>query len=72
MDETEVTNLSWLEYLYWPDRVFGADYPEIYKKALPDTLVWRSKLAFNEPYTEYYLRHPAYRDYPVVGVNWFG
>jgi sulfatase modifying factor 1 len=19
---------------------------------------------------EYYLRHPAYRDYPVVGVNW--
>jgi hypothetical protein len=33
-------------------------------------LVWRSKLAFNEPYVEYYLRHPAYRDYPVVGVNW--
>ncbi|HPF90369.1 MAG TPA: SUMF1/EgtB/PvdO family nonheme iron enzyme, partial [Flavobacteriales bacterium] len=58
------------EYLYWLDRVFAADYPEIYKKALPDTLVWRSKLAFNEPYVEYYLRHPAYRDYPVVGVNW--
>lgn len=70
MDEVEVTNFYWLEYLYWLDRVFGADYPEIYKKALPDTLVWRSKLAFNEPYVEYYLRHPAYRDYPVVGVNW--
>jgi len=42
----------------------------VYKKALPDTLVWREKLAYNEPYTEYYLRHPSYRDYPVVGVSW--
>lgn len=70
MDETEVTNMHWLEYLYWTKRVYGLDYPEIYTKALPDTLVWRGKLAFNEPYAEYYLRHPAYRDYPVVGVNW--
>ncbi len=70
MDEVEVTNFYWLEYLYWLDRVYAADFPEIYKKALPDTLVWRSKLAYNEPYVEYYLRHPAYRDYPVVGVNW--
>ncbi len=70
LDETEVTNFDWLEYLYWLRRVYGADYPEVYKKALPDTLVWRSKLAYNEPYVDYYLRHPAYRDYPVVGVNW--
>ncbi len=70
MDETEVTNFHYLEYLYWINRVFGADYPEVYKKALPDTLVWRSKLAYNEPFVEHYLRHPAYRDYPVVGVNW--
>lgn len=70
MDETEVRNFDYLEYLYWLKRVFGVDYPEVYKKALPDTLVWRSRLAYNEPYVEYYLRHPAYRDYPVVGVNW--
>jgi gliding motility-associated lipoprotein GldJ len=70
MDETEVTNLNYLEYLYWTSRVYNANYPEIYVRALPDTLVWRSKLAFNEPYVDYYLRHPAYRDYPVVGVNW--
>ncbi|HQW87326.1 MAG TPA: SUMF1/EgtB/PvdO family nonheme iron enzyme, partial [Flavobacteriales bacterium] len=38
MDEVEVTNFYWLEYLYWLERVFAADYPEIYKKALPDTL----------------------------------
>lgn len=70
MDETEVTNFHWLEYLYWLNRVFGVDYPKVFTKALPDTLVWRDKLAYNEPYVEYYLRHPAYRDYPVVGVNW--
>ena len=70
MDETEVKNLDWREYLYWLNRVYGTDYPEVYKKALPDTLVWRSKLAYNEPYVNYYLRHPAYNDYPVVGVNW--
>ncbi len=70
MDETEVANIHWLEYIYWISRVFGTDYPEVYKRALPDTLVWRDKLAFNEPYVEYYLRHPAYQQYPVVGVNW--
>ena len=69
LDETEITNHQWCEYLYWTGRTF-TDYPMIYKKALPDTLVWREKLAYNEPYVEYYLRHPSYRDYPVVGVNW--
>lgn len=70
MDQTEVTNFYWLEYLYWLDRIYGVDYPEVYKKALPDTLVWRDKLGYMEKYVEYYLRHPAYRDYPVVGVSW--
>ncbi len=70
LDETEVANVHWLEYLYWLNRVFGTDYPEVYRKALPDTLVWRDRLAFNEPYIEHYLRHPAFKDYPVVGINW--
>lgn len=69
MDETEVTNQHWLDYLHWIGRTY-TDFPVVTKKALPDTLVWRSKLAYNEPYVEYYLRHPAYRDYPVVGVSW--
>lgn len=70
MDETEVTNFYWLEYLHWLQRIYGDSYPEIVNKALPDTLVWREKMEYNEPYVEYYLRHPAYRDYPVVGINW--
>jgi len=71
MDENEVTNLDYREYLYWLRRVYDYDYyPEIYRSALPDTLVWRDKLAFNDNFVENYLRHPAYNYYPVVGVNW--
>ena len=70
MDETEVANIDYREYLYWIDRVFGESYPEVYLNALPDTLVWREELAYNEPFVETYFRHPSYDDYPVVGVNW--
>ena len=70
MDETEVSNIDYLEYLYWLQRVFGESYPEVWTNALPDTLVWREELAFNEPFVETYFRHPAYNDYPVVGVDW--
>jgi gliding motility-associated lipoprotein GldJ len=69
MDETEITNANYREYLHWLKRVY-TDYPLVYQQALPDTLVWRGALAFNEPLTEYYLRHPSYNDYPVVGVSW--
>lgn len=70
MDETEVSNVDYREYLYWLERVFGANYPEVVRNALPDTLVWRDPLAYNEPFVELYFRHPAYNYYPVVGVNW--
>jgi len=69
MDETEVANVDWLEYLYWLGRNFPDDR-ELYYRALPDTLVWRSPLSYNEPYVDNYLRHPAFQDYPVVGVTW--
>lgn len=70
IDEVETRNLDYLEYLWWTSRVLSPNFPEVYNRALPDTLVWREKLAYNEPYVEYYLRHPSFRDYPVVGVNW--
>jgi gliding motility-associated lipoprotein GldJ len=69
LDQTEVTNFHWLEYMYWISRAYES-YPMVYKNALPDTLCWRTPLAFMEKYVDYYLRHPAYRDYPVVGVSW--
>ncbi|WP_420379957.1 gliding motility lipoprotein GldJ [Gilvibacter sp.] len=73
MDETEVTNLMYLEYLDWIKSVFPPEndnYKKIYNGALPDTLVWRNRLGFNEVMTNNYLRHPAYAEYPVVGVSW--
>ena len=73
MDETEVTNKMYSEYLYWIKSVFPPteeNYKNIYYGAIPDTLVWRNRLGYNETMTNNYLRHPAYADYPVVGVNW--
>jgi gliding motility-associated lipoprotein GldJ len=73
MDETEVTNKMYAEYLYWVKAVFPPteeNYKNIYNGAIPDTLVWRNRLGYNETMTNNYLRHPAYANYPVVGVNW--
>lgn len=38
----------------------------------PDTLVWIRDFAYsyNEPMTKRYFSHPAFGNYPVVGVNW--
>lgn len=69
IDETEVSNANYREWLHWINKVYTG-YPQVYKNALPDTLVWRRAMAYNEPYVENYLRHPAYADYPVVGVSW--
>jgi len=70
MDETEVSNLHYREYVYWASRVLGGDYPQIVEQVRPDTLVWREELAYNEPYVENYFSYPAYNEYPVVGVTW--
>ncbi|WP_335966213.1 gliding motility lipoprotein GldJ [Galbibacter sp. PAP.153] len=73
MDETEVTNKMYMEYLDYLKSVYPPDdpaYANIYQGALPDTLVWRNRLGYNEVMTNNYLRHPAYAEYPVVGVNW--
>ncbi|MEI6864565.1 gliding motility lipoprotein GldJ [Flavicella sp.] len=73
LDESEVTNSEYLFYLMWLERVFpprGDNYSHIYKAALPDTLVWRNAMGSNESLSGTYLRHPAYANYPVVGVSW--
>ena len=45
---------------------------EIEVPIFPDTLTWMSDYtySFNDPYTSNYFFHPAFDDYPVVGVNW--
>jgi len=41
-------------------------------KIYPDTLVWVRDFSYsyNEPMTKRYFSHPAFGNYPVVGVNW--
>jgi formylglycine-generating enzyme len=73
MDETEVTNSEYMFYLLWLERVFPPkvdNYRHIYDAALPDTLVWRNAMGSNESLIRTYLRHPAYANYPVVGISW--
>ncbi len=82
MDQTEVTNQFYRDYLHWLYYVYvvgegsnttasSQSLSYVYRMALPDTLVWLSKMSYNEPMVNLYLRHPAYSDYPVVGVNWY-
>ncbi|HMQ00350.1 MAG TPA: gliding motility lipoprotein GldJ [Cyclobacteriaceae bacterium] len=67
MDETEIANIHWLEYLHY---LAKDSAQEVYERALPDTTVWAGKLAFNDPYVEHYLRYPGFRYFPVVGISW--
>lgn len=69
-DRTEITCFNWLEYLFWQNRVFGQNSKE-YISSLPDTNVWVKvdSTAIIKDYGMYYLRHPAYRDFPVVGIS---
>ena len=41
-------------------------------KVYPDTLSWIRdySYSYNEPMTRNYFYHPAFDEYPVVGVNW--
>ncbi len=45
---------------------------DIQQHIYPDTLVWSHdySYSFNDPFTKNYFWHPAFDDYPVVGVNW--
>ncbi|MDX2282936.1 MAG: SUMF1/EgtB/PvdO family nonheme iron enzyme [Bacteroidia bacterium] len=68
LDETEVANVDWKEFLDYTRKNSGGDAKadDLY----PDTTVWLRDLAFNDPYHETYFSHPAFNTYPVVGVNW--
>lgn len=66
MDEAEVTNLHWLEYLHF----LRQDSTEKqYQAAKPDTAVW-NQLSASDPYVAYYLRYPGFRYFPVVGITY--
>lgn len=63
----EVRNSLYLEFI---QDLTSKNKTDLLKKAMLDTLNWRDKLAYNEPYVELYFRHPAYANYPVVNVTY--
>ena len=63
----EITNSEYLAYL---DYVRKNKNEQAYLDAMPDTLAWTGDNLFNDPYVKFYLRHPAYQNYPVVGISY--
>lgn len=70
MGENMVSNYEYLLYLHWLKKVM-VDYPEISHNATPKIVDSFASLLGNDPFNTSYFGHPAYADYPVVGVNWY-
>lgn len=62
------TNKEYMTYLLWLNNVY-VDYPNVVYASLPDSSKWKTD-QFNEPYVQSYLFHPAFEEYPVLGVSW--
>lgn len=61
----EVSNAQYNEFL----RDIKLRDTVLYRKMQPDTSVWRVKDMSLEVMSDYYFRHPAYANYPVVGIR---
>lgn len=72
IDIYEVSNKKYRDYTHWLEALAkdSTQYNDLVREALPDTSVWKTPLAYNEPMVLGYFRAKAYNDYPVVGVSW--
>lgn len=77
--EIDVSQFNYTyEWIDWKSAASGKDVvrSELIQRdevnIYPDTLCWIRDLgySYNEPMTRNYFSHPAFDDYPVVGVNW--
>lgn len=74
MDDTEITNNEYRQFmeaiLQDSAQIVGED--EIMELYYPDTTVWVKDFSHHmgDPLMVYYYSHPAFDDYPVVGVSW--
>ncbi|MFT5819410.1 MAG: sulfatase activating formylglycine-generating enzyme [Crocinitomix sp.] len=66
VDMTELSNFSWLEYIYWMKTKYGKS-SKAYEAVMPDTMAWRNT---NLLFETIYLRHPSFYNYPVVGITY--
>ena len=74
MDDTEITNNEYRQFTQNITEGAEIDLPSGYSVAdlTPDTTVWVKDYTHHmgDPLMVYYWSHPAYDDYPVVGVSW--
>jgi len=70
IDETEITNLNWLEYLHYIQIDSSVSF---YQSQLPDSSCWEVHLQpadSTNPFLAHYLRYPGFRHFPVIGVTY--
>jgi len=70
IDETEIANIHYLEYLYYIKKDSSHFF---YLEQLPDTTCWISGFKPTDSvsnYVDHYLRYPGYRYFPVVGISY--
>ena len=74
MDEWEISNNRYRQFMesVMSDSLESLGEEFIMQNLYPDTTVWRDDFTHHmfDPMLEYYYQHPAFDDYPVVGVNW--
>jgi len=70
MDQAEIRNIDWREYLAWLTAVYGKVAPGRVEAARPDQKAWQQGLSDNEPFMMDYFTHPSYDQYPVVCISW--
>jgi sulfatase modifying factor 1 len=70
IDQYEIRCVDWREYTNWMEVVFGRIAQKLVERSKPDAKIWREELAYNEPILGNYFSHPAFDQYPVVGVTW--
>jgi len=74
-NELLIYRYQWIDWNKAASRVEKARTSVINKEEVaiyPDTLSWVRDFAYsyNEPFARNYFWHPAFDDYPVVGVDW--
>jgi len=68
IDEVEISNQDWWEFLNSLREDYGAESEE-YMNAKPEGNIF-SKEGFDySPHNGLYFSHPAYQDYPIVGIT---
>ena len=65
-DQDNIRVIDWMEYQFWLAQIFGKDSPR-YLASMPDTNIIRQQISFVNP--EVYLKHPPYRNFPILGVK---